>query len=106
MFIGNYALLEPAEFVGVRRNGIELDVSPLLQGLARNFGQALETEQSETVRARPGGGQNSQSPVTFLSVSRIDLFFQYPIKMGHREHELYNHREQKRLFERNHLTYA
>jgi hypothetical protein len=49
MFIGNHALLEPAEFVGVRRNGIELDVSPLLQGLARNPGQALETEQSETV---------------------------------------------------------
>jgi hypothetical protein len=106
MFISNHALLEPAEFVGVRRNGIELDVSPLLQGLARNPGQALETEQSETDQARSGVGEISQSPVTFLSVSHMDLFFQYLINMGHREYELYDHREQKRLFKRNHLTYA
>ena len=91
---------------GVRRNEIELDISPLLQGPARNPGQALETEQSETDRARPGVGEISQSPVTFLSVSRTDPFFQYPIRMGHREHELYNHREQKWLLGRNHLTCA
>ena len=100
-----------SEIRGVRRNEIELNVSPLLQGPVRNPGQALETEQieteqSETDRARPGVGEISQSPVTFLSISRTDPFFQYPIIMGHRENELYNHREQKWLFERNHLTYA
>jgi hypothetical protein len=66
-----------------RKNEIELDISPLL-------------------RAQPQAATQSVPPVpaprTILDVSRMDPFFQYPIEMGRRERELYNHCMYSRSF--------
>jgi hypothetical protein len=59
-----------------RRNEIELDISPLLRA------QPQVTSQSDV---------GILAPRTVLDVSRMDPFFQYPIEMGYRERELYNH---------------
>jgi hypothetical protein len=59
-----------------RNNEIELDITPLL----RAQHQPVSQREVEIPGVR-----------TILDVSRMDPFFQYPIEMGHRERELYNH---------------
>jgi hypothetical protein len=68
-----------------RRNEIELDIGPLLQRSAQNDETLLDVEQS-------GDHQASSSLITALNISRLEPFFQYPIRMGYRERELYDHR--------------
>jgi len=80
-----------------RRNEIELDITPLLQRSAQNDTRLLEVGDGQGSFQAPTHGEDtsiaSLSPVTALSVSRMDPFFQYPIKMGLRERELYDHRK-------------
>ena len=81
-----------------RKNEIELDVTPLLQGSAPQFeGEVSNKANYESNQARRLDDGSSSSLVTTLSVSRLDPFFQYPIRMGHRERELYDHRKLRLL---------
>jgi hypothetical protein len=79
-----------------RKNEIELDVTPLLQRTTGQYdGVALNDGHNE-----PNQAQNLEEGVclnlvTTLGASRLDPFFQYPIRMGSRERELYDHRESK-----------
>ncbi|KAF2095416.1 hypothetical protein NA57DRAFT_79143 [Rhizodiscina lignyota] len=68
-----------------RKNEIELDISPLLQRTAESNGRTSSAERKAEGEATP------PSPTTPLSVSRLDPFFKYPVSMGHRERELYDH---------------
>ena len=80
-----------------RRNEIELDVTPLLQQSVQNDARLLEADDDqESHQALPYGedtGSVSLTPTTSLCYSRMDPFFQYPIKMDRRERELYDHRK-------------
>ena len=80
-----------------RRNEIELDITPLLQRSAQHDTRLVEVDQDqESHQSLPHGedvGVVSLAPATTLCYSRMDPFFQYPIKMGHRERELYDHRK-------------
>ena len=83
---------------GARRNEIELDISPLLEVTVGNYEQVIATEDDETHQAESSIHEIPPGPATTLSISRADPFFQYPIGMGHRELELYDHCEQESLF--------
>jgi hypothetical protein len=71
----------------VGRNEIELDITPLLQASHRDPG-TLRIHQAEF-----SDQGSSQDLLTILDASRLDPFFQYPIPMGNRERQLYDHRE-------------
>jgi hypothetical protein len=70
-----------------RKNEIEVDISPLLKKSVQSTnGGVWDAEQSGACQART-------SLFTFLGASHLDPFVQYPIEMGYRERELYDHRE-------------
>jgi hypothetical protein len=75
-----------------RRNEIELDITPLLQQSTRNDARLLEAVHDQDSHQPLAHGENA-GVVTTLCYSRMDPFFQYPIEMGHRERELYDHRK-------------
>lgn len=80
-----------------RRNEIELDITPLLQQSTQNDSSLLEAQHNQDSHQGIAYGEDTGAvalaPVTTLCYSRVDPFFQYPIKMGHRERELYDHRK-------------
>ena len=80
-----------------RRNEIELDVTPLLQQSAQNDVRLQEVEHDQeshqTLSHAEDTGTVSLTPATTLGYGRMDPFFQYPITMGRRESELYDHRK-------------
>jgi hypothetical protein len=84
----------------LREDEVELDVSPLLQRSVQNTTQASHTKTDDTEGCRPDIEVVSQSLTTNLGSGRSDPFFQYPIRMGRREHELYDHRELHRFAQR------
>lgn len=89
-----------------RKNEIELDITPLLERSAAMAAMAAGAARAiapwDQVQARSSGTsreegdeiqQRPPSPATVLGASRVDPFFRYPIQMGLRERELYNHRK-------------
>jgi hypothetical protein len=77
-----------------RKNEIELDISSLLEQSSQQARDTADVEHSEAELAEPCNEEEMlplPSLETSLSVSRVDPFFQYPIAMGHRERELYDH---------------
>jgi len=80
----------------MRTNEIELDISPLLRQSGQDVRNAMgTTDGNETTAA---GAlihleKITPSPLTILGATRMDPFFQSPIRMGLREYELYDHRE-------------
>lgn len=87
----------------LRKNEIELDVTPLLE---RSAAMALASAGSSAVWGQAQAGlsgtsaageetgeeiQRSANLVTVPGASRVDPFFQYPVEMGHRERELCDH---------------
>jgi hypothetical protein len=72
-----------------RRNEIELDISSLPLRATTDTQTHATTEQSMALFET---AVSSTLP-NALSASRLDPFFQYPITMGRRERELYDHRQ-------------
>jgi hypothetical protein len=75
-----------------RKNEIELDITPLLQQSAQNEAEQ-DQESHQALSHAEDTGTVSLAPATNLCYSRMDPFFQYPIRMGRRERELYDHRK-------------
>jgi hypothetical protein len=76
-----------------RKNEIELDVTPLLQQPAAHYDGVTLNGLTEPSQAVQFDEEPIFSLVTALDASRLDPFFQYPIRMGLRERELYDHRK-------------
>jgi hypothetical protein len=70
-----------------RRNEHGLTIIPSRQMDLQSQEAILESSQHRT-----NEGVIVPNLVNNLGVSRVDPFFQYPVRMGHRERELYDHR--------------
>ncbi|ORY05156.1 hypothetical protein BCR34DRAFT_48449 [Clohesyomyces aquaticus] len=75
----------------LRENEFELNVSPLLRPSEESAAQASHSNTGDTVECWPNTNAASQTLNTNPGSSFTDPFFQYPIMMGRREHELYEH---------------
>ena len=77
----------------LREDEFELDVSPLLQRPIENAVHSLYAETDDAEERWPNTEISSPEPFADLGSGRSDPFFQYPIRMGCRENELYDHRK-------------
>jgi hypothetical protein len=77
----------------LRENEFEIDVSPLLQQPIQNTVYPSYSETDNTQEQWSNAKVPSPRSFGNLGSGRSDPFFQYPIRMGRRENELYDHRE-------------
>jgi hypothetical protein len=77
----------------LRGDEFELDVSSLVQQPIQNRIHSSYAETDDTVEQWPNTEVSSPDRLVTLGSGRLDPFFQYPIIMGRRENELYDHRK-------------
>jgi hypothetical protein len=71
-----------------RRDEIGQAIAPWLQMATQSRWSVPDVDQHEA-----NEDVLVPNPVTYLGISRVDPFFQYPVRMGYRERELCDHRE-------------